>query len=125
MKTTDGINWTNIPNTWGGNYFSAIYFISANIGYTLTDVLVDNNSEGAINSYEFITVTDLHSIEAQFSINTYTLEYSADANGSISTSGVALGTYDNILNLTQKIGKSGADAASLENSRDYIRLSIS
>jgi hypothetical protein len=53
----------------------------------VVDVLVDGKSVGAVTKYTFKKVTDNHSIDATFAIDTYTIEASAGANGSISPSG--------------------------------------
>jgi len=52
-------------------------------GYQVADVLVDGVSVGAVSSYEFINVQDDHTIEASFAINTFTLNYTAGAGGSL------------------------------------------
>ncbi|HQO51011.1 MAG TPA: hypothetical protein PK939_11315, partial [Bacteroidales bacterium] len=52
--------------------------------YQIADVLVDGNSVGAVASYTFTNVGENHTIEAVFSLRTYTLNYLAGSNGSIS-----------------------------------------
>ncbi len=52
--------------------------------YQIADVFVDGNSVGAIASYTFTNVGENHTIEAVFSLRTYTLNYLAGSNGSIS-----------------------------------------
>jgi hypothetical protein len=51
--------------------------------YHVADVLVDGVSVGAVTSYTFTNVTATHTIAASFAIDTYTLTYTAGANGSI------------------------------------------
>ena len=51
--------------------------------YHVADVLVDSVSVGAVSSYTFTNVTTDHTIVASFTIDTYTLTYTAGANGSI------------------------------------------
>ena len=63
------------------------FTISANACYTLTDVLVDGVSQGAITSYTFTNVQAAHTISASFTQNSYTIAASAGANGGISPSG--------------------------------------
>jgi len=58
------------------------FIIQEDTGYHILDVLVDNNSVGAVSSYEFQNVTTNHTIEARFEINTYPLVTQAE-NGSI------------------------------------------
>ena len=45
---------------------------------------MDDSSVGAVSSYDFTNVTANHTIAASFAIDTYTLTYTAGANGSIS-----------------------------------------
>ena len=45
---------------------SQAFNITADIGYAILDVLVDGVSVGAVDSYEFINVQTLHTIEASF-----------------------------------------------------------
>lgn len=60
-----------------------IFVINADEGFHVLDILVDGESVGASSSYTFLNVTSDHSIHAIFAINTYTLIYSADENGSV------------------------------------------
>lgn len=62
-------------------------------GYHIDDVIVDGESVGAVSSYEFVNITDYHTIHAIFTINTYTITASAEGNGSISPSGTLSYTY--------------------------------
>jgi len=72
----------------GVNYgANQTFTITPNAGYHVADVLVDGSSVGAVTSYIFTNVTADHTISATFAINTYTIEASAGANGSISPSG--------------------------------------
>jgi len=72
------------------NYGSTQSFtINPGTGYHVLDVLVDGGSVGAVSSYTFTNVTTNHTIAVTFAINpisisTYTLTYTAGANGSIS-----------------------------------------
>ncbi len=50
-----------------------IFTITPNIGYEITDVLVDSVSQGAISSYTFNNVQTTHTIEASFSVTTTAL----------------------------------------------------
>jgi predicted ester cyclase len=60
-----------------------VFTVTPNEGYHIDDVLVDGVSVGAVDSYEFINVTEPHSIDASFAINVYTLTYLAGENGSL------------------------------------------
>ncbi|HJW73708.1 MAG TPA: PKD domain-containing protein [Geothrix sp.] len=65
-----------------------IYTISPNAGYTISSVLVDSVSQGAITTYTFSNVAANHTISASFAaIPTYVVTASAGANGTISPSG--------------------------------------
>jgi len=66
---------------------SKTFTITPNTGYRITDVKVDNTSVGAVTSYTFSNVTATHTIQASFSIVTYTITASAGTGGSISPSG--------------------------------------
>jgi len=63
------------------------FTITPNISYHIKDVKVDGKSVGAIASYTFTNVTEDHTIEATFEINTYTIKATAGSGGSISPSG--------------------------------------
>ncbi len=64
------------------------FTMTPNIGYHISDVLVDLVSQGAITSYTFTNVAANHTITASFAIDSYNINASADANGTISPSGV-------------------------------------
>jgi len=66
---------------------SQVFTITPNEGYSVSDVLVDEVSVGAVESYTFENITANHSIEASFEIKTYTITASANEFGSISPSG--------------------------------------
>ncbi|MFA6568750.1 MAG: InlB B-repeat-containing protein, partial [Victivallales bacterium] len=69
-----------VPVEFGASQFFAT---AANAGYHVADVFVDGVSIGAVAGYQFTNVTADHTISASFAINTYTLAYTAVANGSI------------------------------------------
>ena len=64
------------------------FAISAGTNYHVQDVLVNGESVGAVTSYTFTNVTQNHTIQASFAINTHTITAIAGANGSISPSGI-------------------------------------
>ncbi|MDP4222531.1 MAG: LamG-like jellyroll fold domain-containing protein [Bacteroidota bacterium] len=70
--------------TYGGG---RTFTISANTGYNISDVKIDNVSVGAISAYTFSNVTADHTISATFSQITFTITGSAGTGGSISPSG--------------------------------------
>jgi hypothetical protein len=49
------------------------FTITNNIGYHISDVVVDGVSNGTISSYTFSSVTQDHTIAASFAINTYVI----------------------------------------------------
>ena len=63
------------------------FTITPDIGYHVADVLVDGISVGAVTSHTFTNVTEDHTINATFAVNTFTITASAGANGSITPSG--------------------------------------
>jgi hypothetical protein len=69
------------------------FTITPNIGYEVSDVLVDNISVGNVTTYTFSNVTTSHTISASFSNITFTLSGSSGANGSISPSGIRTVNY--------------------------------
>jgi hypothetical protein len=74
----------NVSVNYGTNQ---TFTISANTGYYVSDVKVDNVSVGAVSSYNFVNVTTGHSVSATFMPYTYTITGSAGTGGSISPSG--------------------------------------
>lgn len=67
--------------------------VTANMGYHIADVLVDGISVGAVSTYEFDKVTDHHTIEAKFAINTNIITATAGSNGYITPSGAVAVNY--------------------------------
>ena len=64
------------------------FTITPNSGYTVSSVLVDGTSVGAVTNYTFSNVQAAHSISVTFSqAVTFTITATANANGSISPSG--------------------------------------
>ena len=66
---------------------SKTFTITPNNGYGVTNVLVNGAPLGAVSSYTFNNVTANHTISASFAVNTFTINASAGAGGSISPSG--------------------------------------
>ncbi len=69
------------------------FTITPNANYHVSDLLVDGSSVGAVTGYTFTGVTTNHTISASFAINTYAINASAGAGGSISPSGAVTVTY--------------------------------
>lgn len=62
------------------------FTITEDPGYDILDVLVDDESVGAVTTYKFTKVNAIHSIEAIFIPRTYTIVPSAGTGGSITPS---------------------------------------
>jgi hypothetical protein len=58
--------------------------LTANIGYHISDILIDNISQGTPSSYTLTNITQEHTIYADFAINKYLLTITQTANGKIS-----------------------------------------
>jgi len=66
------------------NYGSdTTFIITSDIGYHISNVLVDNSSVGAVSNYTFTDITDDHTINATFEINTYTFNVTTIGNGNV------------------------------------------
>jgi len=63
------------------------FTITVSEGYEIADVLVDGESQGAIEEYAFTNVTENHTIEAQFELKTYTITATSGEGGTINPSG--------------------------------------
>jgi len=63
------------------------FTIAADIGYNLSDVIIDNVSVGPITSYTFTNVTSNHSISATFTPVTFSMNSLAGTGGSITPTG--------------------------------------
>jgi len=57
------------------------FTITPDVGYHISDVLVDSVSVGAVSSYTFYNVVDDHTIDAQFAIENYLLNVTVNGNG--------------------------------------------
>ena len=66
---------------------SKTFTMSPNLGYAVSDVVVDGDSVGAVSSYTFTSITASHTITAYFGVATYTITASAGPNGSINPTG--------------------------------------
>ncbi len=63
------------------------FTITPNEGFHVAEVAVDGVSVGTVNSYTFSLVTQDHTIEAGFAIDTHILSASSGENGSVTPSG--------------------------------------
>jgi ABC-type transporter MlaC component len=88
-----------ITNVNCGN--NQTYFISAEVGFIIRDVLVDGVSVGAVSSYTFNSVTGAHEINAVFDQSSFTISASAGNNGNINPVGQS--QYSSGSNITYSI----------------------
>lgn len=91
---------------------SKTFTITPAAGYTLSDVLVDGVSAGALISYTFSNVTADHTISASFSaLPVFTITASAGSGGTISPSGTTsvLQNSSNAFTITPDAGYSVSD----------------
>jgi len=84
--STEGISTVN----YGTNQS---YTITPDIGYQVSEVLIDNISTGAPLSYTFLNITNNHTISVTFSRIMYNIEGGASVGGSISPGGIQLIYY--------------------------------
>jgi hypothetical protein len=76
------------------NYGSSRSFsVTPAKGYRIADLIVDNSSVGAVDSYSFYNVTANHTISAFFTPLTYSINCSAGKNGHINPSGTIVTAY--------------------------------
>jgi flagellin-like protein len=69
------------------------YTITADIGYSISNVIVDGTAIGAVSSYTFNNVVGEHIISAWFSQSQYTITATTGQHGSISPSGSVVINY--------------------------------
>jgi|GEM_PF-3027387 len=87
--------------------------ISSDMGYYISDVLVDGVSAGAVSNHTFRNISDNHSIHASFRVyvGNYTINASAGSGGTISPSGVVIvpSGGDQRFTITPDVGQSVSD----------------
>ena len=69
------------------------FTITPDTGYSIDTLLVDGTSTTATTEYTFSNITENHTIEATFAINTFTITSEAGTNGSITPSGITGKNY--------------------------------
>ncbi len=85
----------------GVNYgASQTFTFTPATGYSVSGVLVDGVSVGAVSSYTFTNVIANHTISVNFAINTFTVTPSAGSNGSISPSTAQIVNYGSSVTFT-------------------------
>ena len=72
---------------------SQAYAITPTTGYHIADVKVDGVSQGAIVSYTFTNITAIHTIDATFAIDTFTITATAGTGGTIAPAGATVASY--------------------------------
>jgi len=95
VVSSSGVNGTISPlgtsTVTEGNDLA--FTITPDLGYHITDVLVDGSSIGATTTYSFVGVTSNHTIAATFAIDQFTTTSSSESNGSISPVGATTVNY--------------------------------
>jgi hypothetical protein len=87
MTVTSGSGGSISPGTSSANYgTNKSYTITPRTGYSVSNVLVDGVSVGAVTSYTFSNITTTHTISATFAITTNRITVTQGANGTISPS---------------------------------------
>jgi len=107
ITATAGNNGAIIPEGevevgYGSNQAFAI---SADEGYSIDDVAVDDESVGAVSEYTFENVTANHTIEASFVSSAFTITATAGTGGSISPDGEVEVGYGNNQTFTISAGE--------------------
>lgn len=69
------------------------FTVSADNGYRIEDLIVDNSSVGSPSSYTFLNITSNHTISAKFVPLTYSLTGYSGPNGTINPSGTLKVNY--------------------------------
>lgn len=96
FKTSDTLTITASAGTGGSIVPGTVsvtpgadqsFAISNNLGYTISNVVVDSVSQGITNGWKFTNVTNSHTIAAWFQPLMYTITASGRIGGSISPSG--------------------------------------
>jgi uncharacterized repeat protein (TIGR02543 family) len=73
-----------------GSGSSQTYKITSTSGYSISSVIVDGSSVGAVSSYTFSNVTANHTVSASFTLQkSYTISATAQPGGTITPSGTA------------------------------------
>jgi N-acetylneuraminic acid mutarotase len=89
----------NTPQTI--EYGSALTFtVTPETGYHITDLAVDDISQGALDTYTFWNITTNHSISASFAINTYVITPTTGTGGGISPNTPQTVEYGDALTFT-------------------------
>lgn len=118
-------------NTTLNHGSSQTYTITPNIGYKVSDVLVDGISVGAVTSYTFSNVTSNHTLHVDFSKKTYNISTVIIGNGTITYSKDSPYEYGDTITCTfnpdsgYAISKIIIDGNSINNISSYTFENIS
>lgn len=95
IAASAGQNGTISPSGLVSVYYGTDqeFFIIPDSRYQIADVVVDGESVGAVATYTFSDVTQNHTIEAYFSVQTFTISATTVGNGTISPSGEVIVEY--------------------------------
>jgi hypothetical protein len=85
ISASAGLNGAIAPN---GTIFAMLgtsqrFNITAKTGYHISDIKIDNQSQGSNSSYTFSIITQAHTIFANFTINQYNQNITQTSNGEI------------------------------------------
>jgi hypothetical protein len=84
ITVSSGGNGSVSPGTGTVNAGSdAVYAITPNVCFSISDVVVDGVSQGAVGTYTFTNVQADHTITANFILNNYPITVTAGSGGSI------------------------------------------
>ena len=93
ITSSHGVNGSISPagDTTVDHGTSAVYTITPDDGYKISDVMVDNASVGAVSGYTFENVVTDHTISVTFAyINKYTITANSSSGGSINPKGIII-----------------------------------
>jgi hypothetical protein len=96
LSASAGLNGAITPNGTIAAMLgtSKLFTVAANTGYHITDITLDNLSQGALASYTLNNITQPHRIVANFAKNTYNLNVTQTQNGQISPGTSTIGYGD-------------------------------
>ncbi len=70
-----------------------VFYITANTGYVIENVIVDGAAQGPISAYSFSNVTASHTISASFRVQQFMIAATAGQGGTITPSGQVMVPY--------------------------------
>jgi hypothetical protein len=91
--TTGGTISPSTPQTVAFDADSPLFTITPEVGYYISDVLIDGASVGPTDVYQFFALAADHTIDVQFAIYTFDVKYAAGANGSLTGAATQVVNY--------------------------------